>query len=197
MKAGIGIAAIDAFNSSISEMATIKVGTVSILVNVSFLVIQWFILKREFKVFQLMQIPISMLIGVVVNVMVYTILPLITIDSYLMNIILLMVGNLIAAIGVGLCTALDFVSFPLESLCMLLSKKLPQSFGKIRQSADILFIVGSLILSLVFNLSFYIREGTILSALTFTPIMNFVYLNIYRILPINQLRLTNPTEEVI
>lgn len=197
MKAGIGIAALDAMNSSISELTTIKVGTVSILVNVLFLVIQMLILKRDFKWFQLMQIPLSMLIGEILNIMVYTVLPLITIESYLMNIVLLIVGNLIAAIGVGLCTALNFVSFPLESLCMVLSKILPQSFGKIRQSADILFIVGSLVLSLVFNLSFYIREGTILSALTFAPIMNFVYLNIYRILPLKQLGLTHTTEEVI
>lgn len=197
MKAGIGIAAIDAFNSSISEFTTIKVGTVSILVNVMLLAFQWMILKRDFKLFQLMQIPLSMLIGEVLNVMVYTVLPLITIESYAMNIILLIIGNMIAATGVGLCTALNFVSFPLESLCIVLSKKMPSSFGKIRQSADILFIISSLVLSLVLNLSFYIREGTILSALIFTPMMNFVYLNVYRILPMDRLKLISTPEKMI
>lgn len=197
MKAGIGIAAIDAFNSSISEFTTIKVGTVSILVNVLLLFFQWLILKRDFKLFQLMQIPLSMLIGEVLNVMVYTVLPLITIESYAMNIVLLIIGNLIAATGVGLCTALNFVSFPLESLCIVLTKKMPFSFGKIRQSADVIFIISSLVLSLVLNLSFYIREGTILSALMFTPIMNFVYLNIHRILPLEQLKLESTPNKIV
>lgn len=197
MKAGIGISAIDAFISSISEFTTIRVGTIAILVNIMLLVVQWLILKRDFKLFQLMQIPLSMLIGEVINVMIYAVLPSLIIENYVTSIVLLLLGNLIAAIGVGLCTALDFVSFPLESLCVVLIKKLPVSFGKIRQSADILFIICSLILSLVLNLSFYIREGTILSAFIFTPMMNFVYLNIHKLLPLKAIKLNHPTEEVL
>lgn len=197
IKANIGVSAVDALNSGVSELTTIKVGTISVLVNVAFVFVQMAIQKREFKLFQLMQIPLSLLIGEVVNVMVYSVLPLITLEEYYMNLLFLILGNLIAALGVGLCTALDFVSFPLESLCMVLSKNTKASFGKIRQSADIIIIAASLALTVLFNGSFFIREGTIVGALLFAPLMNFIYMNVHRMLPIQQIKIAQTTKQVI
>lgn len=197
IKAGIGVSAVDALNSGISELTTIKVGTISVLINVSFVFVQMFIQKKNFKPFQLMQIPLSLLIGEVVNVMIYTVLPHVILEEYYMNLLLLILGNLTAALGVGLCTALDFVSFPLESLCMVLSKNTKASFGKIRQSADIIIIAASVALSLLFNGSFFIREGTIIGAVLFAPLMNFIYLNLYRIFPINQIKMDNTIKDAI
>lgn len=197
IKAAIGVSAVDALNSGISELTTIKVGTVSILVNVTFVFVQMLVQKRDFKLFQLMQIPLSLLIGEVVNVMIYSVLPLITLEEYYMNILFLVLGNLFAALGVGLCTALDFVSVPLESLCMVLSKNTKASFGEIRQRADVLIIVASLMLSLLFNGSLFIREGTIIGALLFAPMMNFIYLNLHRVFPIEQIKMDKTIKEAI
>lgn len=197
IKAGIGVSAVDAVNSSISELTAIKIGTVSVLVNVSFVFAQIFIQKKEFRLFQLMQIPLSLLIGEVVNLMIYTVLPLITLEEYYMNLLLLILGNIIAALGVGLCTALDFVSFPLESLCIVISKNTGMSFGKIRQSADIIIIGVSVALTVLFNGSLFIREGTIIGAVVFAPLMNVVYLNIHRILPIHQIKLSKTTKQAM
>lgn len=197
IKAGIGVSAVDAVNSSISELTAIKIGTVSVLVNVSFVFVQIFIQKKEFRLFQLMQIPLSLLIGEVVNLMIYTVLPLIVLEEYYMNLLLLILGNIIAALGVGLCTALDFVSFPLESLCIVISKNTGISFGKIRQSADIIIIGVSVALTVLFNGSLFIREGTIIGAVVFAPLMNAVYLNIHRILPIHQIKLSKTTKQAM
>jgi len=57
-------------------------------------------------------------------------LPSLVLEEYYMNVLLVILGNLTAALGVGLCTALDFVSFPLESLCMVISKRAKASFRK-------------------------------------------------------------------
>ncbi|MBM6615923.1 hypothetical protein JTF06_13610 [Desemzia sp. RIT804] len=197
IKAAIGVSAFDAFNGGISELTSIKIGTVSILVNVVLVLVQWAIQKRQFRLFQLLQIPLSLLIGKIFNVIFYTILPSLILEEYYMNVALLVLGNLIAALGVGLCTALDFVSFPLESLCMVISKRSKASFGKIRQSADIILIIASVTLTLLFSESLFIREGTIIGALLFAPMMNFIYLNIYRIFPIHHIKLTRVTEEII
>lgn len=197
IKAAIGVSAVDAFNSGISELTTIKVGTVSVIINVLLVFVQWIIQKRDFKLFQLMQIPLSLLIGEVINTMVYVVLPSLVLEEYYMNVLLVILGNLTAALGVGLCTALDFVSFPLESLCMVISKRAKASFGKIRQSADIILIIASLTLSLLFGGSFFIREGTIIGALLFAPMMNFIYLNISRVFPLHHIKLTPAAKKMM
>ena len=66
------------------------------------------------------------------------------------------------------------ITFPIESLCMILSKMTPYSFAHFRYGVDIISIIISLIVSYRFNLPFYVREGTIISLLLFSGAVNFM-----------------------
>ena len=68
--------------------------------------------------------------------------------------------------------ALDFISFPLEGACMVISKKLNKKFGMIRQLVDILSIILALALAFIFNQSITVREGTVIGMLIYGPMLD-------------------------
>ena len=172
LKAAVGVGAWDALSQSISGGISIKVGTISMILNVSCVLIQLIILKKEFKLIHLSQILVAVLLGSVVNFMFYGVYAQFTFNNYFINIGLLLLGVLFCAIGVSLIMAIDFISFPLEACCMVISKKLNKKFGMIRQLVDILSIIFALGLAFIFNQSITVREGTVIAMFIYGPMLD-------------------------
>ena len=172
LKAAVGVGAWDALSQSISSGVYIKVGTISMFLNVSCVLIQLVLLKKEFKVLHAAQILVAVLLGVVVNFMLYDIFSKFIISNYFLNITLLLLGLVLCAVGVSVIMALDFISFPLEGACMVISKKLNKKFGMIRQLVDILSIVFALGFAFIFQQSITVREGTIIGMLIYGPMLD-------------------------
>lgn len=172
LKAAVGVGAWDALSQSISGVISIKVGTISMVMNVSCVLIQLLLLKKEFKIIHSAQIVVAVLLGSVVNFMLYNVFAMITINNYFINIILLLIGVLLCAIGVSLIMALDFISFPLEALCMVISKRFNMKFGSLRQFVDIISIVIALALAFIFKQSITVREGTVIAMVIYGPLLD-------------------------
>jgi len=172
LKAAVGVGAWDALSQSISSGVYIKVGTISMVLNISCVLIQLVLLKKEFKVLHAAQILVAVLLGVVVNFMLYDIFSKFIISNYFINITLLLLGLVLCAVGVSVIMALDFISFPLEGACMVISKKLNKKFGMIRQFVDILSIVFALGFAFIFQQSITVREGTIIGMLIYGPMLD-------------------------
>lgn len=172
LKAAVGVGAWDALSQSISSVLGIKVGTFSMILNISCVVIQIILLKKNFKPIQLLQIFIAVLLGSVVNFMYYDVFSRFTINNYFMKLILLVLSQVICAVGVASLVTINFISFPLESCCMVISKRRNKNFGFIRQLVDIISILISLAVALIFKDNIAVREGTIISMLIFGPMLN-------------------------
>lgn len=173
LKAAIGVGAWDALAQSFSFLTGLKVGTVGMIFNSSCVLGQILILRRNFKWSQLLQVAVSLLLGTVVNFFLYGVLDNFTIASYWLNLLLLVVALVIIAFAVGSVMLLDVVTLALEGLCMAISRVTGKGFAKIRQWADILFILVILALTFGFSLPPTLREGTVISMLIFSPMMGF------------------------
>lgn len=173
MRAAIGVSPFDALNQSISYSTNLRVGDVVTLLQLLFVIIQVVIVKKKtiWKFF--LQMIVGFLLGQFINFFYYTIFGQLTVDNYLLKLLLLIGGTLWVPIFIGAIVALDLVTMPLESLSMVISKQVNYSFGQVRQSFDILFVIISIILTFVFSIPMTIREGTIFSALTFGPLLTF------------------------
>lgn len=171
LKAAIGVGAWDAFAQTLANMIHIKVGTMGMILNCSCIIGQWVILKRDFKPIQLLQVLVSVILGNVVNFMLYDILSF-SISAYYIRIIFVLLAYLLSAIFVGAIMVLDVVTFPLEGLCMALEKVLPIKFSQIRQGVDIICIIVCFVLSMIFDLPLALREGTIVGMIIFAPLMD-------------------------
>lgn len=172
LKAAVGVGAWDALSQSISSVLDIKVGTFSMILNISCVLIQLVLLKREFKINHVAQIFVSILSGFVVNFMIYDVYSKFTINSYFVNIVLLLLSVLICAISISVIMAINLISFPLESCCMVIAKRTNKNFGSIRQGVDIISIIIALGVAFIFNDSMTVREGTVIAMIMFGPMLD-------------------------
>ncbi len=171
LKANIGVCACwDSVSMNIYEQFGIKVGTVSIIINCSLVAVQFLMQRKEFRLIKIMQVPLAILSGVIVNIMYYNVLTF-EADSYVFRVVLLLLSYIGLAIFVGAMTALDIITMPLESLCYAIEKKYGIAFSKLRMAADFICIAASLAMSLAFGLSLKVREGTIIGFFLLGPLM--------------------------
>lgn len=173
LKAAVGVGGYDAFIQSLSFLSGIKVGTIGIILNSSCVLGQLILLRKQFKLEHLLQLPFSLLLGIIINFFYYNVFGNLVIDIYVVNLSLLIIGFIIASAGVGGVMALNVVTFALEGFCLALANKANWKFPVVRQWADIISIILSIILTILFSLPLIIREGTLIGMLIFAPLMGF------------------------
>jgi uncharacterized membrane protein YczE len=171
LKAAIGVGAWDALALTGSSINGIQVGTVGMIFNFICIFIELIILKKDFKIKHALQIVLCFIIGCTINLFFYDILGGIDLSNYFVRVTILILGYVINAFTVAVIMLLDVVTFALEGACMAISNKLGFKFHVFRQVVDILCIIISIILALIFDVPLAIREGTLIGMLIFGPIM--------------------------
>lgn len=168
LKANVGVGAWDAMAVSLNSLIGIDVGTLGMFLNIACVLGQIIILRKKFKPIQLLQIPLSILLGVVINFVVYDILTF-TFDSFIGGVVMNIISTEVCVIGVALIMALDEVTFALEGFCAAIATLLPIEFHVIRQWVDILSLGVIVIVTLIGNIPWSIGIGTIIGVLIFGP----------------------------
>jgi uncharacterized membrane protein YczE len=171
LKAAVGVGAWDAFSQATSMVTGIKVGTFSMMMNISCVLVQVVVLKKDFKMISFLQVFMAVLLGFFVNIVFYEILANVTIDSYLINMAIYMGSLLVIIMAVALIMSINFLSFPLEAACMAIATKTRLKFGTIRQLVDVFSIIGALLIAISFQNPIPVREGTIIGMLLFGPLI--------------------------
>lgn len=171
LKAAIGVGAWDALAQTGSLVSGIEVGTIGMCFNFLCILVQIIVLRKKFKIIQLLQIPVSILLGIIINFMLYRVYNLFIIDTYWLNVLLLILGYIISAFAVGMVMVLDIVTFALEGACMAVSKVSGKKFYIIRQSVDVAAVLLVITIALVTGVSLAVREGTVIGMLIFGPMM--------------------------
>lgn len=174
LKAAVGVGAWDALSQSVSTVIGMKIGTFSMLLNISCVVVQLLMLGKKFKPISFLQVFVAVLLGYVVNFMYYEAYKNIVIDSYFINLGLYIVSVLIIVVGVANIMAMNFISFPLEGACLVVSDRFKLNFGKVRQWVDIISIIIALSVAFIFKDTITVGVGTVIGTLLFGPLLNRV-----------------------
>lgn len=163
-------------NLSISEWTSIKVGTITFIANLIFLIGYIFLCEeKDYKKFTLMFISI-LFFGMIINFFLYTIFGTIHVENYLVRIGLLIFGLILAGGSTGIILSLDIIPFPIESLCLRIAELTKRSFSQYRYCVDLFSIVISITISLLYSLPINIREGTIISFFLLSGIISYTRL---------------------
>ncbi len=170
LKANVGIGAWDALAKSTSDIIHLEVGTMGMIFNCSCVVGQIIILRKKFKPIQLLQIPFSILLGTVINFVLYDLL-VFNFDTFIGGIIMYVIASIVCAFGVSIVMVLDEVTFALEGFCMAITSLIDKKFHVIRQLADVLSVLVVVILTLIFDIPWSIGVGTIIGMLIFGPLL--------------------------
>ena len=171
-KANIGVSPYEALALTFNYISHIKVGTLTLFVNTCMILFQ-VIFSKQFKIKYVLQFLMSLCFGMVVNTIVYQVLGGISLQYY-QSLIMEIIGLCISASGCGLLVALNVCVFPCEGFALTFSNTFKVDFQKTRQVIDIILVITCISLSLIFQCGFALREGTIIAACIFSPIMGFV-----------------------
>ena len=173
IKAGIGVLPVDAAITSVALLIGMKVGTFSMLFHGSFFLGQIAIEKKNFRRTELLQILYITLGGSVLNFFLYTVLRNVTFSFYPLRLIVCVLSFVVSAFGCTLVLETHLMRTPMEGCIQLLAERMGTTMGRLRQKIDIVLVLVSVAITLIFGVEWTLREGTIIAALIFGPMMDF------------------------
>lgn len=170
LKAAIGTYACwDALSVNVSQLTGLKVANFSMLMNVSCVFLQFLMLRRDFQISKLLQIPFAILFGTLVNFFYYNILTF-DVHSYMLRLALCILSVIGVAFFLGFLTSLNLVNISVEITCNIISGKYAVDYAALRVGIDVICIAVSIALSIIFHLDFTIREGTLIAMVLLGPL---------------------------
>ncbi len=148
------------------QFSTLSLGTWLIIWNCVLIVGQILILRKNFQLIQLLQIPLSFLFGWFTDLGMW-IVSFIPVNFYPARLMMVLIGIVILGFGISLAVTANVIMNSGEAFVKAVSDTIHKDFGNVKIAFDILCVILALVLSLVF-FDFTIigtREGTIISAL--------------------------------
>lgn len=173
----LGTTPISTFPLVLSYIFGASVGSATVAVNLAFILAQILIRRRRFNPVQLLQIPLTFVFGSVIDVSMYLTSGLTT-DRYLLQWVLALGGVALMALGIALQITARTLTLAGEGLVLAISDELLRRsggnplyvFGNIKVANDIVLVLTSVVLSLVFLGGLIgVREGTVAASLLIGP----------------------------
>lgn len=163
----LGVSPISSLANVVSMKFTfLTFGTWLMITNFLMILGQIILLRRNFKLIQLLQIPISFAFGYCTDLgmMIVGGIPN---DNYIVKLVLVLSGIVVLGFGITLGVIADVVLNSGEAFVKAISDVTKKDFGNTKIFFDVSLVVLSVILSLIFFDGKVIgtREGTLLSAL--------------------------------
>lgn len=157
--------------SSVANVVSLKFtflsfGTWLTISNCVLLLGQILLLRKNFKPFQLLQIPLSFLFGYFTDFGLWLV-SRIPNDVYWIQLLLVISGIVVLGFGITLGVIADVILNSGEAFVKALAEVLHKEFGNTKIAFDVSWVLLSIVLSLVFFNGQLLgtREGTIISAL--------------------------------
>ncbi len=185
--AELGVAPVSSVaNVIFGKFPSVSLGTWLIVWNILLLIGQILILRKNFRLYNLLQIPLAIAFGIFTDFSLWCISS-VELKSYAVNIIFVFTGVAIRSLGIALAVTADIILNSSEAFVKAISDTSKYKFGLVKVLFDIICVVVSVILSvLLFNGEIVgTREGTLVSAV-FTGIFASLFLKLLHD-PVNRL----------
>ena len=163
----LGVSPISSVANVLSfKFSAFSLGTWLIIWNCILIVGQIVVLRKNFQLIQLLQVPLSFLFGWFTDFGMWMVSG-IPIPHYFIRIVMVMIGVIILGFGIALSVTANVILNSGEAFVKAISDTVHKEFGNVKIVFDITCVILAIVLSLFFfNFSIVgIREGTIISAL--------------------------------
>lgn len=164
-KANLGTSPISSIPYVLSLNLPLTLGEFTIIFSLFLILLQLFILRKNFKLEHLLQIPISVVFGYFID-LTMVLLKFVQPQSYIFCVIALLIGCLVLGFGVYLEVLADVAMLPGESFVRAVTATWNTDFGITKIIFDVSMTGIAAILSLCFVQHLDgVREGTVIAAL--------------------------------
>lgn len=163
-QADLGTSPISSIPYVLSLNFSLSLGEFTIIFSILLIILQVAILRKNFKIENLLQIPVSIAFGYFIDI---TMILLKDIDpqTYIMKLVYLIAGCAILGIGVYMEVLADVVMLPGESFVRSVIFHIEKEFGAVKIFFDSTLSLIAVGISFVFAGSMYgVREGTVIAA---------------------------------
>ena len=164
-KANLGTSPISSIPYVLSLNFPFTLGNFTIFFSIFLIVLQLIILRKNFKLEHILQIPVSIIFGYFID-FAMILLSWVNPEEYLMKIVYLLIGCLILGVGVYMEVLADVVMLPGESFVRAIVLIWKTNFGTTKICFDVSMAVIAAVLSFGFAGRLAgVREGTVIAAL--------------------------------
>lgn len=166
IKASLGTSPISSVPFVVSLFTPLTVGTATITMHCVFILMQILILRKDYHLIQLMQLPVAFFFGYLTDFGVWAVQGIFC-NTYWQQWIVCLIGILLVAVGVSFEVKAGVVVLAGEGVVLAVCKVLPKiKFGYMKVGFDVTLVVIACILSFVFTGHLQgVREGTVAAAL--------------------------------
>ena len=175
--AGMGQTTTTSLFSAVAGALDIKVGDGMLVVYLVFMLLQLPLLKGRGRLLVILQLLPTFIKTYVTNFFRYEFSPfqLLAPDTYPEQLLLFAASSVTISMGFAASRCAEFLNFPPESFCTLLSKKLGIRYGTGKILMDAVYVTSALAICLLSGQSLgIVREGTLIFALVNGPTINLV-----------------------
>lgn len=167
----------------------ISLGTMVIIVYCLLVLAQFIVLRRDFKLKNILGVPVAIIFGWIVdmvginpNVSLHLLADFPRPETYILKLVYLIASILLIGIGVYIYLKAKFVAMPAEGLAAAIAQKTGKTFGNCKTAVDVTLILIALILQVIFlgglnsfsGTNVVVREGTVLSAICVGQVVKFI-----------------------
>lgn len=164
-KANLGTSPISSIPYVLSLGFPFTIGQFTMVFSLLLILIQILLLRKDYPLIQLLQIPVSILFGYFIDFSMDVILASMDPQKYLIKLISLLIGCLILGFGVYMEVAADVLMLPGEGVTRAIHIRTGKPFGNLKVCVDVTMCVCALVVSLIlFHRVNGVREGTIIAA---------------------------------
>ena len=165
IKANLGTSPISSLPYVLSLITPLTVGNATILMHCVLITLQILILRKNYQLFQLLQLPVALLFGYLTDFSI-ALIDSIPCTSYLQQVFVCLMGILFVGIGVWMEVRSQVITLAGEGLILAVCQVGSIQFGTMKVIFDVSLVVISCILGLIFLGGIYgVREGTVAAAI--------------------------------
>ena len=174
LQSGLGFPVNSSVAYVLGQIISLKYSYSLIIVNVLLVIVQILILRRNFKPLQLLQIPAAVVLGYFVD-LCCRITDAIVPGNYFASLGILVMGILLLSLSISLTVNARLVPMPLEGLALAVTQSIGKyPLHKVKRVLDVCIVAFTVAVSFTaLGRLEGAREGTVLTALTVAPIMEF------------------------
>ena len=166
IKGNLGTSPISSVPYVISLFTPLTVGNATIFMHCVFIILQILILRKDYQLIQLMQLPVALFFGYLTDFGVWAV-QVISCNTYWQQWIVCVIGIVLVAVGVSFEVKAGVVVLAGEGVVLAVCKVLPKmKFGYMKVGFDVSLVVIACVLSFTYIGSLQgVREGTVAAAL--------------------------------
>lgn len=169
---GLGISPLNCLAYVLGETSGVQMGYMTMVLYIIYVLIEIPIKGKEFRIFDLLQIPVAILFGFFVN-WTRSGLAVVVCTNYIQRLLCCLISIVMIAAGTTIYVVPHLTYQAPEGLIMAICGRWDKKFGTVKTCFDVAVVAAAVLVGLLFNGTVIgIREGTLFAAFGVGMVVN-------------------------